>query len=556
MVFMKVDMPYSSLSGKAFCDRTVIRITNQLHSLLNHRVLDLGVGSGTYSDRYASDLLSRPKFHWTGVEIWKPYIDKFALVTKYDKLVNDDAISYLSSTSDRFDICFIGDLIEHMDKDSAIKMIHLALSCSNVVIVSVPIIYYPQGEYDGNQYEEHVKPDWSHKEAIDSFPMLVEYGVENEIGVYVLSSSPGLVSQVLKPQIAVYAICKNEEKFIRRWYKSVEDADFISIVDTGSTDSTFQLIQDIIKDRSEHFGHEEEYFCSDGIVSDEHMTAIKGYINPWRFDDARNMALNLLPLDPDVCISVDIDEVLVPGWKELLCTAVLEDLHKNGKPADRYNHSFSTIWNWEQVENGAEPNKTEHWHERIHARTGYMWKLPVHEMLIKGGPEVIKWIPSLKMIQKPDMSKERSSYLKMLEQSLLEMPNRWKSWSFYASDLVVDGRLDEAIEALNKAKKLPDADVSFLSFQLSGIYQKKKDWKLAVQSLQVSVSLSDLREYRVWLARLYHSINKPNEALIYANMAYEITNQTTGYVYDPSCWDSRLDTFVEQLKQDIKNGRN
>ena len=37
-----------------------------------------------------------------------------------------------------------------------------------------------------------------------------------------------------KYKIAVYAICKNESKFVDRWYESVKDADEIVVVDTGS----------------------------------------------------------------------------------------------------------------------------------------------------------------------------------------------------------------------------------------------------------------------------------------------------------------------------------
>ena len=41
-----------------------------------------------------------------------------------------------------------------------------------------------------------------------------------------------------KQKIAVYAICKNEEQFVDRWYEAVKDADVIVVVDTGSTDNT------------------------------------------------------------------------------------------------------------------------------------------------------------------------------------------------------------------------------------------------------------------------------------------------------------------------------
>lgn len=35
-------------------------------------------------------------------------------------------------------------------------------------------------------------------------------------------------------KVCVYAICKNEEKFIEKWYNSIKEADYICVLDTGS----------------------------------------------------------------------------------------------------------------------------------------------------------------------------------------------------------------------------------------------------------------------------------------------------------------------------------
>lgn len=44
-------------------------------------------------------------------------------------------------------------------------------------------------------------------------------------------------------KIAIYAICKNEEKFVDKWVESMLEADYICVMDTGSTDNTFLLLQ-------------------------------------------------------------------------------------------------------------------------------------------------------------------------------------------------------------------------------------------------------------------------------------------------------------------------
>ena len=47
-----------------------------------------------------------------------------------------------------------------------------------------------------------------------------------------------------KYKVYVYAICKNEEKFVHNWIKSMSEADGIYVLDTGSTDNTVQLLLD------------------------------------------------------------------------------------------------------------------------------------------------------------------------------------------------------------------------------------------------------------------------------------------------------------------------
>jgi glycosyltransferase involved in cell wall biosynthesis len=81
--------------------------------------------------------------------------------------------------------------------------------------------------------------------------------------------------------IAIYAICKNEEQFVQRFCDSAKDADLILIADTGSTDKTVELALEC--------GAKVYDIC----------------ISPWRFDKARDAALALLPKDIDVCISLE-----------------------------------------------------------------------------------------------------------------------------------------------------------------------------------------------------------------------------------------------------------
>ena len=95
-------------------------------------------------------------------------------------------------------------------------------------------------------------------------------------------------------KVCVYAICKNEEKFIEKWYNSIKEADYICVLDTGSNDNSVKKFKEL------------------GIK------VKKKIINPWRFDIARNESLKIIPKDTDICICLDLDEVMLPGWKDEL----------------------------------------------------------------------------------------------------------------------------------------------------------------------------------------------------------------------------------------------
>ena len=96
----------------------------------------------------------------------------------------------------------------------------------------------------------------------------------------------------MKYKVYVYAISKNEEKFVNRWMNSVSEADKVFVLDTGSTDKTVKKLKEkgaIVKSKK---------------------------IEPFRFDVARNLSLEMVPKDADICVCIDLDEVLEKGWRK------------------------------------------------------------------------------------------------------------------------------------------------------------------------------------------------------------------------------------------------
>ncbi len=193
-------------------------------------------------------------------------------------------------------------------------------------------------------------------------------------------------------KIAVYAIALNEEKHVERWLASVKDADHVVFCDTGSTDVTRRIFF-------------EESHNPALIDSDCSFFGYDISIRPFRFDHARNAALALVPEDIDVCIALDMDEVLLPGWR-----AAIEE---NWKPdTTRLTYGFDLDKGRRMVG------------FRIHARHAYDWKYPCHEALIakRGVQEKIAHCNTDLIAHKPDDSKPRR-YLPMLIDAVKEFPD-------------------------------------------------------------------------------------------------------------------------------------
>lgn len=97
-------------------------------------------------------------------------------------------------------------------------------------------------------------------------------------------------------KVCVYAICKNEIDFVDKWLDSMSEADYIVVLDTGSTDGTYEKIK-----------------------NDNRITRVEQKMfDPFRFDVARNYSLDMVPDDTDIFCCIDLDERFDPGWANQL----------------------------------------------------------------------------------------------------------------------------------------------------------------------------------------------------------------------------------------------
>ena len=218
-------------------------------------------------------------------------------------------------------------------------------------------------------------------------------------------------------KIYVYAICKNEARFVDRWVASMSEADGIFVLDTGSADDTLEKLS----------------ACPN-------VTAAREAIAPWRFDVARNRSLELVPRDADLCVCTDLDEVFAPGWRQ-----GVEQALAAGAQQLRYRYT------WSFLEDGREG--TVFYADKMHARQGFVWTRPVHEALAytgEGRPRVVT-AQGVQLNHYPDAAKSRAGYLPLLELAVREAPEDDRSAHYLGREYMFRGRYDEAMSLYQQA---------------------------------------------------------------------------------------------------------
>jgi SAM-dependent methyltransferase len=116
------------------------------------RVLDVGVGSGKYSELFKNFFNKID-----GIEAWLPYIDEFKLVEKYNNLYVDDIMNKLNILT-HYDLVILGDVFEHLSKENARILLNELIKNNNEAIIMVPFESI-QGPYQGNSFEIHLQND-------------------------------------------------------------------------------------------------------------------------------------------------------------------------------------------------------------------------------------------------------------------------------------------------------------------------------------------------------------------------------------------------------------
>lgn len=306
-------------------------------------------------------------------------------------------------------------------------------------------------------------------------------------------------------KICVYAICKNEEKFVKRWVESMKDADEIFVLDTGSTDNTVSILESL------------------GV------TVKTKIIDPWRFDVARNESLDMIPNDFDICICTDLDEVFVPGWRK-----ELEKVWKDNTNRCRY------IFNW-SLDQFDKPTVT-FYSEKIHSRKNFKWIHPVHEILAYDGVENVVSTDKIILNHYPDASKSRGSYLPLLELSVKENPDNDRNMHYLGREYMYYKKWNESIDTLIKhlnleSSKWKDERCASMRF-ISRCYCELKRFDEAKMWLDKAIEEAPyLRDPYVERAQLEYRLEDWANVESYSLKALEIKDRSNSYINEPFSWD-------------------
>lgn len=318
----------------------------------------------------------------------------------------------------------------------------------------------------------------------------------------------------------------------------MSEADYICVLDTGSTDGTYEHFKKIAE-------HDNKLYLKQKIFDD------------WRFDVARNDSMKLIPDDANILVCTDLDEVFEPGWAE--------ELREKWVPGETERAWYK--YTWSHDENGNELRTF--YYDKIHS-PHWHWEYPVHETLVNNetGDNTSSHCATVTLSDKvhlhhyPDQSKSRASYLPLLELRKQENPDEWYGRIYLAQEYSYRGLYEKsnaefeeikakffnlndvttverascylfsaenyiALDEIDKAKEMYrigiDVDPSLREcyLGLAELLIAEEDYKNAIILIQESIR-NTYRHYN-WLERDRSWTTQPWDMLCYAYYNYGMT---------------------------------
>ena len=309
-----------------------------------------------------------------------------------------------------------------------------------------------------------------------------------------------------KMTIAVYAIAKNEAKFVNRWVDNMGEADSIFVLDTGSTDGT------------------QDMFRSRGVTVKEHRMQVMD------FGAARNMAMAMAKESgADILVCTDIDEVFSKGWADKVRKAF-----KDNPEATTAACKFITKFN----PDGTPCDSMHYW--KIHRPcAGAVWNARVHEYLTYHN-QVEVFIDDIILEHHPDPNKSRGQYIDLLR---IEADTRAdpRSVHYYGRELMFAGLYHAAIKQFVHYLGMPDAnwnkERAYTMRYIGRCYGWLKEYDSAiVWFLRAAEECREMREPLCDLSDLAMTLKDWNLCTWAAMEALKRKNRDRHYFTEEACW--------------------
>lgn len=317
-----------------------------------------------------------------------------------------------------------------------------------------------------------------------------------------------------RKKVAVYTIALNEEKFTKSFMDCLKDeADAVYVADTGSTDRTVEALRD--------------YGATVEVIN----------VKPWRFDVPRNVSLAMVPRDVDICVCIDLDEVLTAGWRDCIESAWTPTTTRL-----RYKYA------WSHLPDGS-PGTT-FWYDKVHQRKNYRWVKPVHEVLnIYNQPEVQTFCEGFMLHHWPDPTKSRSSYLPLLELSCKEEPEDDRNSHYLGREYMFHGMYEKSIAELERHLKLPRARweaerAASMMFIARCLGKLGKHAQAVRWAHRAHAESPEERDPLVELAQLAYEARDFTTCYFASKKAVAITERPAHYICYPEAWGYRAWDFL------------
>ena len=343
-------------------------------------------------------------------------------------------------------------------------------------------------------------------------------------------------------KICVYAICKNESKFLDRWLDSVlNEADYICILDTGSTDDTFDRLQKLMHD-SKYYAYN---FPRAKIIVDQYN--FEKNLGMMRFDKARNKSLSLVPPDADICVVLDLDQIPIKGWSDII--------------KQRFEEGYTEV-HGDIIDHDEKGKELNRWRSRnVHPNSPFwIWEKVIHEGIEYYGKDENKIIYDDRFVinHYPDLHKDRSLYKELLYYSCKEYPKDPYYGNYLGIELSRRGTREEAYNAFKRCLKECDfTNNKSLESQVYLNLASVTDDKIEALALLVKgkeLGLCNTRRFYKSLADAYENLDYIDNAIETLKEALNVESYSSDWTDDIQYFngyiEDRLSLFYYYQKKD------